>query len=372
MRTQRTWTAGPLRYTLTRPPARKNAEFEHLHPRGRGGRFTRKPWVLHHHDPSAAGSGGNDFADWGDRAAAIRRARDRYPDLHDLFRTGDAVGTRAAVLELLDSITWPDGAIPTAHVDPDPGQSLYFGIEINLPSSNAVLLHARREVLQRPATGRLHVMNEALVVDDAHRGGKWAAHLNAALEDWYIASGINRVFLTAADIGAYAWASAGYDWDPDGYTDDERGNTRLRGDIEAILDSIAEHARYPETLDLIARYRGLLDGPRIALPTPYELSRIEYQPGATMWAGKAGMIGMTWYGEKYLEPPAPETKTMADDPAATAERRARLARLAELHRRWVLDTPGADDGQPGPGTTEDALHAAVDEAGLFPDADNDR
>jgi hypothetical protein len=49
----RTWRAGRLRFV-----AHKDAEFERLHPRGRGGRFARKPWLLHHHDDAGGGAGG--------------------------------------------------------------------------------------------------------------------------------------------------------------------------------------------------------------------------------------------------------------------------------------------------------------------------
>ncbi|MCW2890364.1 MAG: hypothetical protein JWL58_7226 [Streptosporangiaceae bacterium] len=80
------------------------------------------------------------------------------------------------------------------------------------------------------------------------------------------------------------------------------------------------------------------------------------------------MIGSSWNGEKYLTPPTPkEAKTMTTSrEEALAERRARLAALAEIHDQWLRETPGADLGRPGPGTSEDTLHEAIDAAGIFP------
>jgi hypothetical protein len=35
-------------------------------------------------------------------------------------------------------------------------------------------------------------------------------------------------------------------------------------------------------------------------PTPYELSRLGYEEGATSWAGKSLMLGSDWYAVKKL------------------------------------------------------------------------
>ncbi|MFC6883515.1 hypothetical protein [Actinomadura yumaensis] len=69
----RSWRAGRLQFI-----AHKDAEFERLHPRGRGGRFARKPWVLHHHDGDSGGGPGRAPHR---AAAAVAGARSSPPEM---------------------------------------------------------------------------------------------------------------------------------------------------------------------------------------------------------------------------------------------------------------------------------------------------
>lgn len=142
--------------------------------------------------------------------------------------------------------------------------------------------------------GKLVVFHESLDIEPAERGNGIATRFNAAAEAGYRKAGVAEIRLQAIGAGQYAWARAGYDWHQ---AANGPLNWVLRERVAYIVDKIATFGGDVGDLpDRIAAAASIDD-----LPTPFELSRIGYTPGAEAWPGKSGMLkGGGWNGVKYL------------------------------------------------------------------------
>lgn len=152
--------------------------------------------------------------------------------------------------------------------------------------------------------GKLYAIQASLELEREHQGQGFAEAFNAHLFDWYRASGLDRVELTAnIDVGGYAWARNGYDW-----ADKDAPRSIIRNlTLHAQLDSgviPAERLAEQQQLarEMVQRFKTTKFG-HPDYPTPYEVSQLGRWPGAgkdDWWIGKRALWGSTWDGVKPL------------------------------------------------------------------------
>jgi hypothetical protein len=219
--------------------------------------------------------------------------------------------------------------------------------------------NAKRTLELNTVTGEPYVTNQHLDIDDKNlRGGGFAARFNRRNEEFWQANGFETLRLTAnTDVGGYAWARDGYDFDS------YLGANNLGEQLRAALDQGSfgsaqwDDATRAQAEDLIARaelpgpefFRLLRDGnldgweadkqARELGPTPLEFAMLGWTPDsgegkAAMWPGKQFMLAQQWNGVKSLAatpdagddtaaagtgaPDAPETPAAVDVPDAGA------------------------------------------------------
>lgn len=154
------------------------------------------------------------------------------------------------------------------------------------------------------------VMNLGMVLSPEVQGQGFAHAWNKAAEEQYRNMGVSSASIETAEVGGYAWARAGYDWDLEGkYNTDEDIYSSLHGildrissESEQLLDTdILYYEMVQDQIDELRARVDKFDGTDAEdLPTPFDFSQIGYQPGDTNWPGKTGMIGSKWYGVKKL------------------------------------------------------------------------
>lgn len=208
-----------------------------------------------------------------DRAATIAEAA-RWPGPSDMLADADfSTGRPLAFLEeakvslqsMLDATASSRPTLPARHrivvrevlairdPDDDNVQNLMLALDV-VDAQGRVVAEASRRV--EPDRGRAY--NTTFGVNPSMQGQGIGSAVHRAMEDWYIAHGIERVELTAdVDVGGYAWARAGYDWNPD-FVSAEAVNwmlarAQLSGNLPpGYVDSI-------EWRDIRARVRAALD-----------------------------------------------------------------------------------------------------------------
>jgi hypothetical protein len=344
----------PARYTI------KTSEFEVQHPRGARGRFVAKPDL-----PG-------------------------LPRLIDLIHTvdqGESVPARkkarikAGFAAVMDGTYAGDFTVKVSDVQVEP-QSTTVEFDIRRQGK---LVGAGVRGFFASGDGQLVVNHDILELTGAARGRGFASAFNAHMEDWYRANDVTMITVHAAlDVGGYAWAAAGWDWDDSGDELDVGAASvldRLRDKIDDLDESIVElqetldalpddWARRPTLEARLARMQAEVDAGELVVaradhhdfrtpgyPTPYEISQIGRRPGQKdgadpdlWWLGKRVMIGADWRGVKYL------TSDGEAKAAGAGGRRAMMVALADFHHAWVKDHPdlGDDPGEAAAYTQETA------------------
>jgi hypothetical protein len=168
---------------------------------------------------------------------------------------------------------------------------------VNITGPNGEVAGVASRTLVRDATtGDLRVVHTYFeLLQPDMQGSGFATRWNQQAEKWYADHGIKEISLNAnIDVGGYAWARAGYDW-------------AKPFDSLSVMDRVLK--AIPRDDPLYASTKAMVDKASAAaltgyhlgdIPTPYELSRVGYTPGATTWAGKEGMLGSSWDGVKDL------------------------------------------------------------------------
>lgn len=192
---------------------------------------------------------------------------------------------------------------------------------------------AFRRIIEREKSGDTSVKHDILIIDPEFQGQGLARELNNKSLDWYRSQGFSRVRLSAnVDIGAYAWARAGYDWDTPA---DARKLVKRLEEMAGGEDKSA--ARLAE--GMLERFADSKFGTS-AYPTPFELSELgrpanagrdSIYPGKTLFRSAKSHKDpnfLVWEAELPLK----EKQLTA---AAAADRATMVAKLAEVHDRWV-------------------------------------
>jgi GNAT superfamily N-acetyltransferase len=142
----------------------------------------------------------------------------------------------------------------------------------------------------RAAPDYLVVNNDYLALDEAAQGQGFATALYDELQKYYRRSCVDVITIHAAlDVGGYAWARRGFEWDPRylavSFAD-------VRGHIDQLIDN-PETA--PADQQLLKRMSDRLDenDPGEGWPTPNELARLR---GVDPELGRKLMVETDWFG----------------------------------------------------------------------------
>jgi hypothetical protein len=143
-----------------------------------------------------------------------------------------------------------------------------------------------------PAYGNYDIFN----IDTEFQGVKLGTKLISHFDSVMLAAGITRVKVVAnTDVGGYAWAKSGYDWDPE--------------NMQETLSNITRHLSYENDqnhrgantsiTEMIQRLQGP-QGPNY--PSPYEIAMLgrDSSNSNESWVGKRVMLGSSWYGTRNL------------------------------------------------------------------------
>ncbi len=138
----------------------------------------------------------------------------------------------------------------------------------------------------------LVVHHERLELHESARGQGFSTAFGTAMEGYYRRSGVDRIELFAAlEDGGYAWARAGYDWDPE--------PSRLAEAIAHIrqrIHGVAEDASAADR-QLLADILEQFDGPSNLYPSPREVVELA---GEDPRLGEKIMRGSRWDAVKRL------------------------------------------------------------------------
>ena len=154
------------------------------------------------------------------------------------------------------------------------------------------------------------VYHSTLTLDPSVQGQGIAHAFNKAAEEQYRNMGVTQIKTDAQDVGAYAWARAGYDWDMSKDKSEvadqiEQTLARIDDASNSLLDE-GDLDHYDRVQEQLAEMLQKVDEYRFSgtvsddFPTPFDLSQIGWMAGDLSWPGKTGMIGSNWSGVKKL------------------------------------------------------------------------
>lgn len=139
-----------------------------------------------------------------------------------------------------------------------------------------------------------HVHNVQMLLSPKYQGQGFASEFTRQTESRLKAAGVQHATLRANnDVGGYAWARKGFDW-----ATPREGHAKV-GDLASWYKNQAHQD--PAVTKEIQSLAGRAKNPVSAqFPTPYDLSRVGYKPGASTWPGKEFLLGHGWDGAKKL------------------------------------------------------------------------
>lgn len=164
--------------------------------------------------------------------------------------------------------------------------------------------------IMHPAGEDPYISNAVVYIAPGFTGQGIGTELTQHIEDYWIAHDVHDVRVQAGEtIGGYAWARAGFGWDPDYF---KTNQTSARWMLREVLDE----ARGDK--DVISRAKAMSARVRAAtnvddMPTPFEISELGRKPGDTTWPGKRVMMGSQWSGKKTLPTMTPQRPLPAVD-----------------------------------------------------------
>ncbi|MFD0364058.1 hypothetical protein ACFQZZ_21645 [Nocardia sp. GCM10030253] len=140
--------------------------------------------------------------------------------------------------------------------------------------------------------GKIVVKNELMVLGEQARGKRISTTLSSGLEDIYRSNNVDRIEVAAMKDGGYAWARAGFDFDPD--------PGRLRASVRSIERRIAEVSADASPADqaLLAGFSERFGRTPAEYPSPSELASLTGVDDLEL--GKTLMTGSTWHGVRVL------------------------------------------------------------------------
>jgi glycosyltransferase involved in cell wall biosynthesis len=159
-------------------------------------------------------------------------------------------------------------------------------------------------VFHRDHDGSLYAEHIALRLSPDVQGRGFGSEWNRFLEDWYRYSGVHHIEIHASSsVGGFASARGGYDWAPN---TEHRANAvlgRLRAEMRALDESIAELRQQREAAQQVLDRAARHPFGSANYPTPFEVAHAGWngQHGRdATWIGKRAMLGADWKGVKPI------------------------------------------------------------------------
>lgn len=210
-----------------------------------------------------------------------------------------------------------------------------------------------RSLIRNAQTGDLRVSNVALKINSSDQGQGIATNFNNMAFDQYRSWGVKAVHLHAnIDVGGYAWAVRGFDWDPEGSNPYESEGlsygegqaARFIRKIEFIIrketdpgDPIRQELRDLEAMDLKDIHPWTIA--KFGISHPHGPAKAPNAPAEGSWIGKDVLMGDSWYGELRLgESVTADPLEGWDNNVTASDRYASLRQQTVLERQLFLDS----------------------------------
>lgn len=149
---------------------------------------------------------------------------------------------------------------------------------------------------RRDPDGKLVVSHKHFTMEEDARGGGFSTRWLRQLEDRYRQNGVDKIEVSAVNVGGYAWAKAGFDFANRRTAQQVADRLELRSEAPAHIFGDSPQVKQ-QMVDLVARTRS--DNPD-DWPLPMEFAMVGWEPGAQTWPGKDVMLGALWDGVKEL------------------------------------------------------------------------
>lgn len=153
------------------------------------------------------------------------------------------------------------------------------------------------------ASGEYEVEHDFVRLDRTHRNRGFASELETHLEDGYKRLGVKRITLTAAQVGAYTWATQGYEFAHDKliwWPELQKHSNQATGGVDSGADIIRDHADQVTLYDLENFIRNEAEHPWQIAMWGRERAWV-HEDGIVSWPGKAYLINSGWEGVKELD-----------------------------------------------------------------------
>jgi hypothetical protein len=143
---------------------------------------------------------------------------------------------------------------------------------------------------------KLEVHHGSFLLTKRLQGGGFSSRWLRQMEQRYKASGIDQMSLFTEDVGGYAWAKAGFDFQ------ESEGVKHAASRLSRNIRSKDGQRDLPQRVitdgeELVRRAQS---EDRSEWPTPMEFAMLGWTPGATSWVGKETMLNSGWAGVKQL------------------------------------------------------------------------
>lgn len=200
-------------------------------------------------------------------------------------------------------ITLPDGKIITCSVDGFTFDGVAREVEVT-----GVLLEGEKLVGTwtrslnfegLPEKSKGYALYELLEIDEGYQNLRLGTKLIAHFDSVMLSAGVTEVRLHAnMDIGGYAWAKAGYDWDQSETSEFVPNKEhKLQGRLRKYAN---EHGDPGEQIkEMINRLNKPYDS---NYPTPLEVALLgrDFKDGNGLWAGKKALLNSKWDAVRRL------------------------------------------------------------------------
>lgn len=219
---------------------------------------------------------------------SIRQGDGMTPEIErqirDTFEFSDPQTGFSAQVERLDANKSPDR----------PSYTVIMSIKD--PEGREVGRASRSIWPMRADPSKVSIHHGTFILGKRAQGGGFSSRWLAQMEDRYRERGIDRITLFTDDVGGYAWAKAGFDFE------NRDGPKHVATLLGRKLRSKEGQRDLPQRVitdgeELIRRAQSSIRDER---PTPMEFAMLGWAPGATTWVGKESMLGSGWGGVKEL------------------------------------------------------------------------
>jgi len=161
--------------------------------------------------------GGGDFAEWGDRAAEIQAFAKNGPTVDELKSSqhwGERIWLMQQVFGVTVHATGKDGKPVTLRTEVTGADSEHVSGAV-LNQDGTKVGYFKRKLGYDKDGNPTYVYHERFEIDEEYQGLGLGSAMNRQAENWYISQGFRNVQLQAGlDMGGYAWARAGFDFNP--------------------------------------------------------------------------------------------------------------------------------------------------------------